>query len=370
MLGNKRKGKYGFRFRYHHTGFVMSKNRLKYIDAAKGLAMMCIILGHLGNTLIMRLVFTFHVPVFLIISGYFYNADREKLSKRSIKYLKVYGVTVLFVIIFALIKQMIMNWIGRSDENNYIQIILKWVFAGLYGSGSKVDFLGINVVPIGAIWFILALVWSEWALKGIIVLSKKTQENIQWIVRWGITGVLFSAAVISAKYIWLPFSIQAGLAALLFILISYEIKNHKQKTESPYLLYICLLCALIWGVSIYFSMSNDYMSIVRCSFPNIIINILGSISATWLIIYFLKTIEKKKWLVKCFDLLSLFGKNSLIVLSFHLIELNTFPWKDIMKIVGLVGGSALIATFILKMIWCIIGIYCVRKISFFSRIYS
>ena len=45
--------------------------RLQYIDIAKGIAMICIILGHLGNASINRIVFTFHVPIFFFITGYF-----------------------------------------------------------------------------------------------------------------------------------------------------------------------------------------------------------------------------------------------------------------------------------------------------------
>lgn len=40
------------------------KNRVQYFDIARGIAMICIILGHLNNSLINRVVFTFHVPIF------------------------------------------------------------------------------------------------------------------------------------------------------------------------------------------------------------------------------------------------------------------------------------------------------------------
>ena len=50
------------------------KNRVQYFDIARGIAMICIILGHLNNSLINRVVFTFHVPIFFFISGYFMNS--------------------------------------------------------------------------------------------------------------------------------------------------------------------------------------------------------------------------------------------------------------------------------------------------------
>ena len=45
--------------------------RLTYIDIARGIAIICIVLGHLGNATINKIVFTFHVPIFFFITGYF-----------------------------------------------------------------------------------------------------------------------------------------------------------------------------------------------------------------------------------------------------------------------------------------------------------
>ncbi len=55
------------------TAKNFNKGRLNYIDVAKGISIICIILGHSDNWLIIRVVFTFHVPIFYFISGYFVN---------------------------------------------------------------------------------------------------------------------------------------------------------------------------------------------------------------------------------------------------------------------------------------------------------
>lgn len=52
-----------------------SENRLQYVDIAKGIGMICIILGHLSESNINRIVFTFHVPIFFLITGYFINSN-------------------------------------------------------------------------------------------------------------------------------------------------------------------------------------------------------------------------------------------------------------------------------------------------------
>lgn len=48
---------------------MKKSERLRYVDIAKGLAIICIIIGHLGNWNINRVVFTFHVPIFFMITA-------------------------------------------------------------------------------------------------------------------------------------------------------------------------------------------------------------------------------------------------------------------------------------------------------------
>lgn len=49
------------------------KERKNCFDIARGIAMICIIMGHLGINRVNSFVYTFHVPIFFLISGYFMN---------------------------------------------------------------------------------------------------------------------------------------------------------------------------------------------------------------------------------------------------------------------------------------------------------
>ena len=61
------------------------KNRVQYFDIARGIAMICIILGHLNNSLINRVVFTFHVPIFFLYHGLFHEFKvwNQRLCKKQ-----------------------------------------------------------------------------------------------------------------------------------------------------------------------------------------------------------------------------------------------------------------------------------------------
>ena len=65
---------------------ITANSRSSYIDVARGICMICIVLGHQGNPFINRFVFTFHLPVFFIITGYFFNPKtsfKDLVIKRS-----------------------------------------------------------------------------------------------------------------------------------------------------------------------------------------------------------------------------------------------------------------------------------------------
>ena len=54
---------------------VDSKGRTGYLDAARGFALLLVMIGHCitKGTFLHKFIFTFHVPMFFVISGYLYK---------------------------------------------------------------------------------------------------------------------------------------------------------------------------------------------------------------------------------------------------------------------------------------------------------
>lgn len=58
------------------------KVRISHIDIIKGIAILSVLAGHyINNYLLGTLIWSFHMPLFIIISGYFY---RERSLKETI----------------------------------------------------------------------------------------------------------------------------------------------------------------------------------------------------------------------------------------------------------------------------------------------
>ena len=56
---------------------MSNSKRINYIDIAKGLAIICVIIGHTFakydklDRLVITFIYSFHVPLFFILSGFF-----------------------------------------------------------------------------------------------------------------------------------------------------------------------------------------------------------------------------------------------------------------------------------------------------------
>ena len=131
----------------------MEKNRIIYFDIAKGIGMLCVILGHLSLSAINMVVFTFHMPLFFIISGYFMKKQDTRLviHKKFRQLLIPYFLTCLAIAGVSIVKDLLL---GRTDE--LAHNLLLWCYAGFYGSGNPYSH-PFYVKAIGAIWF---LFWS------------------------------------------------------------------------------------------------------------------------------------------------------------------------------------------------------------------
>lgn len=296
----------------------MSENhqRIEYVDIARGIAILCIIMGHLNHAGINRIVFTFHVPVFFLISGYFLS---EKVSmtdfirKRLKDLIFPYVVTCIAMIVGAVIKE----WLLRGQTEAF-HACLSWGYAALYGAGDSYT-EPFYIKSIGAIWFLWASFWGGIFLKAVLKLESKKR-----II--AIAGI-FAAGYISREWFWFPFSIQAGCCAALFMYIGYLCRANQsliQKVTVETKSAITLSAVIIW-----LSFIRDFQTfwLVHCDIGRGAIDIFGSLCGCYVVICISKLIEAKfTFLGKG---LAWLGKYSLFMLCIHILELNLFPWWEV-----------------------------------------
>lgn len=311
------------------------------IDIMKGFGIIAVIIGHMGCVPYMpyrNFIFSFHMPLFFILAGYLFKPNpnfkgkwRKDFSRLVIPYIFTASILLMFNILQAFVGE---------DKNP--RLIMGGIIAALYGSGSghASPILG-KIQPIGAIWFLIALFWCRVVYN---VIACKT--NHKFIVA-GFIAVL--ATLIDRYVINLPFALLPGLSAMMFFLIGDWLKNHK---VSNIVIVICMVC---WLISIIYSR----IWMVQCHYELYPIDILGACGGTVFIYLGAKYFAKTK-LNSAFVWL---GINSLVILCFHLIELNC-------KLCGhLHIPNVFYYQFPIKLIFCVMMTWLCYKFKFTRRIF-
>lgn len=130
-----------------------AKERDLTLDVVKGVGIIAVVIGHL--TLSGRqFIFSFHMPLFFIISGFLFSVKPLNKSLLSdfkrliIPYLITCGIIVLAYVLY-----------GMYSHKPLWQ---RWLIASAWGSGAihTAPYFG-RLPHIGAIWFLLALFWCK-----------------------------------------------------------------------------------------------------------------------------------------------------------------------------------------------------------------
>lgn len=335
----------------------MGKNRLRYIDIAKGIAIICIILGHLGDENINRVVFTFHVPIFFFITGYFTNSERNitEFAKNKLRTLIVpYIVTCLLIVILGTMD----GW----NKGNPLYALEYWSKASLYGAGTEHMEL-FFIPPIGALWFLWATFWGD--------LFLRVSLNFDKYLRVVFIASLFLFGYYSRRIFWFPLSIQAGACAALFMYIGWLLRGMKETIKNIPQEIKCFGIFFMAATWIAFIKNFQSFWLVNGDMGRGIVDIIGCMCACIIVICICKLIDVKLKLLS--DFFAYFGRFSLLVLCVHIIELNLFDWwRFAGKFVqyGMPESWKLMFIIFVKITADLSIVYILSKISFVRKIYG
>lgn len=329
------------------------KDRVRYFDIAKGIGMICIIMGHLGNATINSFVFTFHVPIFFLISGYFLKDStpiKDYTLKKSKQLLVPYIVTCVCTIVGVTVWDIIKN----HTFENVVYNVKTFTIASIYGSGTIEYTEPFYIRQIGALWFLLALFWA------LIIARFFMQYKYGWI---GIAIIAYIGYK-TTDILWLPFSIQAGMTAALFVYIGVVAKRADLFSKKPSPIVLCGLTG-VWLWCILFC-GRLYM--VRNYYENGLLDILGALAGSYIVILISEVIQNRT--NRLSRILEFFGTNSLIMMCCHAFELNLVSWDWVWTVFGeklqLQYYNVYIILILLKILFCTAGICAIKQISKFA----
>jgi len=334
-------------------------NRISWIDSAKGLGIIAIVLGHIGhNEVLVNYLYSFHIPLFFFIAGFLFNADKYKefgnLCRQKIKAL------IIPYLVFSLISYPV--WILQSYiglEKGLSTSIYQPIIGTLYGVGTKG-----GLVHNAPLWFLTCL-FSTHIL--FFVIKKYSGKNLMLA-----TLLLLASLIGFCLSLWMPFRLAWGIdiafSAVAFFGFGYMIKERQLK-YSEKLKGLFLLSLPVWMfLNIHFNNLNtlligDHVDMNWQRQGLYFYFYISAFSGIFLYCLLSRYLERLHFL-------NFLGKHSLIIFGLHFIS-NTMAVKMLAFLTGInqkiilntISGSILAASISLCILVPVILMYNKFRVS-------
>lgn len=304
--------------------------RIEYIDIAKGLGILLVVMGHNDFSLVSpffyKFIYSFHMPLFFFLSGMFFKSELpliNLLRRRYSSLLKPYIVAVLLIFFMTVS-------FTKVDFGSAITKVVK----AAYANGHYIDWV--------QLWFLPHLfVLNVFAYFFYKAANLFRSNLVKWIflISILIIGVIFigvfwpfTLPLLGRGYTLygLPLSIDLVLVSGFFFILGCEVNRivPEDVYSSPFTLFgsIVMLVAMV----IFLSPIIDFNTRVFQSLP---INTIEALLGILFILAISKQIERIPQLSRA---LSYVGQTSLIILIFHVPIQETLG----AKILGITGNEA------------------------------
>ena len=293
----------------------MRKERVEWVDISKGIGIVLVIIGHcvyLGR-FAHNFIFTFHMPMFFILSGLFFSYESmNNCVSRKFKQLIV--PYIVFFIIGFVLSLIVPQWRSFSNKE-----LLRDIYMGYP--------VTINV---SSIWFLVCLFISSLLFNAILILLQNKNQLIGWLLFIFIVvmGFLFGRFPSLLEFLptgRMPLDSDCSCVSLLFLAIGYFFRNtilscgkHLSKNDSYVSILGALLCLLI---TVLIALLNGTVNLHGITYHNEFLYISGSLSG-FLLIFFSSILIQKFRHIKA--LLMWLGVNSLKLMGVQAIVLRLY----------------------------------------------
>ena len=275
--------------------------RIAFLDTAKGFGILLMIIGH---TLYLQpnhcsklnaVIYTFHMPMFLMITGYFFKPLplRESLSKYIRNLVNPCVLTLLLTGLIIMTKDLF----GGNQHKELID------FGGrcLALSGFHDNICFPQFHDIGPLWYLFSL-----TVGGVILCYSL---NLNKIVQWGLVLLSFVVSSISVKMGYrLPWCLQQGLSMVFFLYVGFLYKSGNFLKNG---LIVPKWGHVVFGIIILVTIRMGGIHISACHYPLGILSAIGGCLMASYVIWFLQKYERY------FILLNKIGRFTLSILCAH-----------------------------------------------------
>jgi fucose 4-O-acetylase-like acetyltransferase len=278
------------------------KYRLDWLDAAKGLGILLVMLGHTDiPSQLKTYIYTFHMPLFFFLSGYLFTLKKFPnlkvfLSKRTKSLILPY----LCFSLVAYIWFIIVFHFGFVKYRENLLMPLIGSFVAIRSS--------LWTVHTGALWFIDCLFCTEFLFYFITKIGRKKIAIGIVLIFISVLGCLYNKLVGKP----LPWSLDITMISVGFYGSGYFYKEYRSKLDRfiNKKTFACLISINMAAGYVNFIHSGTRVDLYNSSLGNIGLFYLSAFSGIGAFIILIKRIKYSKNL-------QYIGENSLIYLSLH-----------------------------------------------------
>ncbi len=287
-----------------------ARGRVSWIDAAKGLGIVLIVLGHITSVETPSapyvFIYAFHVPLFFFVSGLTLKPGREPfgamLQSKFRTLLVPYLCYALLGYVFYIVGYGVAHALGlRIEQFNYGPWHpLAGVFFGTLGDGNLVN------TPV---WFIIALFCT-------FVIGYAINTHIRSeVLRWTIIALLALTGYLASRQLKLPWSLASALVGLVFFQAGHlHAKRFGLESLSRRTLWPLLVVTL--PISL-FSYLNGFVSLADMELGHPALYALFAFSGLYLTIALVQLLgQHTQWLVRL-------GQWSMAIMVIHMLIIKT-----------------------------------------------
>ena len=302
--------------------------RTKYLDAARGFALLAVMVGHCitKGTFLHKFIFSFHVPMFFLISGYLYKC-KEGATLKDLKRLAIpYAVVVMIVAVFGKV----------MASGGYYGNTKNLILAALFGAGVKHG----DILLIGSIWFWPTIFLARRYLDCIFTWFTKDKARAAAVIALVLAGV-----GLAKEKIWAPMNADVALVAAGFMFAGYLIHKYQIKMTLP----VMAACIAFWIMSL----SCERINIGKRDYEVRYITFVGAVGAGFLFLELFRWLEQVKLLGWLTGFFAFTGRHTIALLAIHDLD-----WRMPFQIWGGKAAEALGSVIHPTLIWSI------RRLSF------
>lgn len=337
---------------------MSNTKRIDWIDAAKGIGMICVILAHVDQTYVKAPLYTFHLPLFFFLSGYLFSLKssfKEFLINKCRRILVPYFCLGIILIAFDI------YWYCRSPISG-----MPWILNKNYAT---YDITGLLVQErFLTLWFIACLFWLNFLFYVIVRFIKSEKIRALIVVLLTVAGLCYYEFGGSALF-W---NIDTCLTALPFFYVGFlcrktDFVNEKiLKAKYKWLYFIGFIAADAICLILNLKLSGESLEMFYNQYGIAPLTYISAFTGIFAVL-----ILGNAW--SCFPLRYI-GKNTMLLYAWHqtmMIPLVQYFYSkmgwftQIYSSLPLYFAYSIITTIIICIVLCIVNeLLCRIKLGF------